>query len=59
MFGSVAKNPNNCFIARRYHMMRSTAFPENQLRTKIADIVDIASKIESWVGVGVLVRSGR
>ena len=40
-------------------MMRSTAFQENQLRTKIVDIVDIGSKIESWVGIGVVVRSGR
>ena len=39
--------------------MRSTAFSENQLRTKIVDIVDIGFKTESWVKVGVLVRSGR
>ena len=39
-------------------MMRSTAFPENQLCTKVVDIVDIGSKIESWAGVGGLVRLG-
>ena len=40
-------------------MIRSTIFPENQLCTRVVDIVDKGSKIESWVGVGVLVRSGR
>ena len=40
-------------------MMRSTAFPENHLCTRVVGIVDIGSKIESWVGVGVLVRLGR
>ena len=43
----------------RGEVMRSTAFPENQLCSRGVDIVDIGSKIESWVGVGGLVRSGR
>ena len=37
-------------------VMRSTAFLENQLYTRVVDIVDIGYKIESLVGVGVLVR---
>ena len=41
-----------------YHMMRSTAFPENQLRTRVVDIVDIGYKIESCVGLEVLVPWG-
>ena len=40
-------------------VMRCTAFLENQLCTRVVDIVDIGYKIESWVGVGVLVRWGR